>query len=599
MGRKLSLFCPCLPQKQRDNLSSRSLYLDDSSGQEDYSDDDEYMRVGSEHPHQGSRARLQSFLARPSSAYPKTTSPPLENAWPSTLSNGRFSRHSGKSTNQRKPNPFQASYRDDDDGDNESDESGCPNNDHRAANGRGSNNRRRMKTSFESYHDDDSDDESSLGRVSEDTSRAHAKRVEVAPVPHRMNVPRNTKGKMIWGDEVDEDDAEEVIDVDALLAEQERITKDLAAQEEALRQKEEAAIVAKRKAAIQAAERRGLLRLDSDENSLQPRSQTSQKETSTQEGEVWSRSTSSQEPQPILKAPPMTTPSGASSYVGGADEFDQELKMMTFDIKNKADSASTPHSKSVVTVPATDESLASAGSQEILSDTVSFSTKLDVAATVDSLDETPFKDEIPLSNDQSTMPGYYSTATAGPSANGQDVLAIHTEADDIYPVDPFNTSSPPSTHKVHDQQYPVDIQSPSTQKSKDQDKETTSDNKESTLKPEPLHPEQPQPTIAGASERLMGTFTSIFNTGSSLMGYFGSGHQETEKVPVPKLDSISRQLSEMKNGNPPPPRRHFFDYSAAAASVASAAVAAVVGQSSADKASVDDDDNSSIDDYDF
>jgi len=232
MGRKLSLLCPCLPQKQRDNLSSRSLYLDDSSGQEDYSDDDEYMRIGPEHSHQGSRARLQSFLARPSAPYSKTTSPPLENAWPSTLSNGRFSRHSSRNKSQRKPNPFQAPYRDDDSDDNDAadgDEDGYPD-DHTAANGSESLDKRRgRRTSFEPYHDNDSDDELSPVRVSGDTGRTHAKsahspyRVEVAPVPQRMRVPRNTQGKMIWGDEDEdgqENDAEEVIDVDALLAEQ-------------------------------------------------------------------------------------------------------------------------------------------------------------------------------------------------------------------------------------------------------------------------------------------------------------------------------------------------------------------------------------------
>jgi len=369
----------------------------------------------------------------------------------------------------------------------------------------------------------------------------------------------------------------------------------LAAQEEALREKEEAAIVAKRRAAIQAAERRGLLRLDNDDQGFQPRSQKPEEESSVaQDGDAWSQSTPLREPQAISKASPAATPSRASSYVGGADEFDQELKMMAFDIKHKTDA---PLPRSVPTVPTASKSLASADSAEILSDVVSLSKKMDVTTTVDSSDEIPSKHEKSPSNDRSTIPGHYSTATAGPSANGQDILAIHTETYDIYPVDPFNPSSPPTIHKSHDQQYPADKLLPSTQKNKDQDEEPASSDKETTSKPEQADPEQQPTTVAGASERIMGTFTSIFNTGSSLMGYFGSDHQETEQVSDRKVNSDDRRLSEVKTGNPP--RRHFFDYSAAAASVASAAVAAVVGQSSAKKPPVDDDDNSSIDDYDF
>lgn len=373
---------------------------------------------------------------------------------------------------------------------------------------------------------------------------------------------------------------------------QERITKDLAAQEEALREKEEAAIVTKRRAAIQAAEKRGLLRLDNDAQDLQPRLQKPGEESvEAQDGDAWSRSTRlQQEPQAISKALPIATPSAASSYVGGADEFDQELKMMTLDIKNKRDA---PLLKSV---PAS-ESLHSADSQVFLNDVVSLSKALDGTDAVDSSDKTPSKHEKSPNNDRSSIPGHYSTATAGPSANGQDMLAIHTETDDIYPVDPFNPSSPPAIHKTHDQQYPADKLLPSTQINKDQGEEPTSCGKETTAKPEQANPEQQPTAVAGASERLMGTFTSIYNTGSSLMGYFGSGHQETEQVSDRKVNSDDRRLSEVKNGNPP--RRHFFDYSAAAASVASAAVAAVVGQSSTKKPPVDDDDNSSIDDYDF
>ncbi|KAF9379038.1 hypothetical protein CPC16_010991 [Podila verticillata] len=316
MGRRLSLLCcPCLPTKQRDNLSSRSLYLDqDSSGQDDYSDDDDEYQAHSS---------LLTSLG-PSSSSPNTHhTQPNYNPWPSSFSNGRFSRHSTL-TGKRKSNPFRGfTSSPEQEGEDE-----------RRSSSEGGE--RDMKP----YRDDESDHERDTHEREEDNAlnnptAVHAQthyapyRVSALPQPFspqqqhstadgkRIRPPRNPQGKMAWFDGEDED-AEEVIDVDALIAEQERITRQLAAQEEALRQEEEATVVSKRLAAIRAAEKRGLLRFDGDHLVIESSKTESKEAMSIQEQPTKSQMSSS----------------AASSFVGGIDVFNQELKMMTFEMSS-------------------------------------------------------------------------------------------------------------------------------------------------------------------------------------------------------------------------------------------------------------------------
>ncbi|KAF8929659.1 hypothetical protein BGZ47_000938 [Haplosporangium gracile] len=157
--------------------------------------------------------------------------------------------------------------------------------------------------------------------------------------------PRNPQGKMRWHDgdsntdnEDGEADAEEVIDVDALIAEQERITRELAAQEEALRREEEAAILSKRLAAIRAAEKRGLLRFEGDQLVIpngDNNNHTASTSTNSKGIAIPSQSRTVQEHDGDGKqrfTRERTTSSGASSFVGGVDAFNQELKMMDLDM---------------------------------------------------------------------------------------------------------------------------------------------------------------------------------------------------------------------------------------------------------------------------
>ncbi|KAG0267856.1 hypothetical protein DFQ27_008132, partial [Actinomortierella ambigua] len=137
--------------------------------------------------------------------------------------------------------------------------------------------------------------------------------------------------------ELGEADAEEVLDVDALIAEQERIARELAAQEEALQHQEEAAILEKRRAAIKVAERRGLLRLESDplwiSNTNSSNSRIFEKQGALAPLEEQQLENRSNPPSEI------TTISTASSYVGGEDALNQELKMMDLAIKNNSNSS--------------------------------------------------------------------------------------------------------------------------------------------------------------------------------------------------------------------------------------------------------------------
>lgn len=273
MGRRLSLLCcSCLPRKQRDNLSSRSLYPDqDSSGHDDYSDEDDYYP---------SHARLESLTpSSTSSSQPYSNSfRNNNNPWPSSFSNDRFSKQASRGSQQRKPNPFNSPYRDDSDEEGDVGEAS-----ESSSNGGGEGGGKRDQdigiTSFAPYRDDsDSDgggngsgaeaedeerEDRRLGRelkmgdsdepkdesnghvhggsALQNPTRVHAK-MDVSPyrvfdsssttaktMTHARSarLPRNPQGKMRWHDsdissnnEDGEADAEEVIDVDALIAEQ-------------------------------------------------------------------------------------------------------------------------------------------------------------------------------------------------------------------------------------------------------------------------------------------------------------------------------------------------------------------------------------------
>ncbi|KAI1314404.1 hypothetical protein EDD11_002191 [Mortierella claussenii] len=695
MGRRLSLFCSCLPRKQRDNLSSRSLYPDqDSSEPDDYSDDDndenEYP-YSSRHLH--SRAQLQS-LGR--GLRPLNTDSP-HNAgdtrpWPqSTFSNSRFSRStidsvdlSGRSKIY-KHNTFRTPYRDDgDDSDN-----GGEARDSVQQTGR---------ARFTPYRDDDDDhdmsnhskdfdedtgnsnDYRSGQKVLSDSIRIYSK-TEDAPykgnqevtadaamviTSRKARLPRNPQGKMAWDDE---EDAEEVIDVDELIAEQERITRELAAQEEALRKEEEATIVRKRMAAIRAAERRGLLRFEGDQlvipggtdQQQQGQKQKQEQEALQQENGTWD----------YLSRRPLerTVSSAASSFVGGIDAFDQELKMITLDIgrnnqqgttamtstssavrptptrsSTSASTAtwtsavetmqsSTPLPKTVSTSTFTSTSTStSTGSgtstpgqinpRGVLNNIATFLKKVDGVIAGESEDSSSdetshqeylqprspqsrpaaggpqgliFKDVVAKDvadnrADVTSESGRYSTR----AADGQQdpTVAIHLDTEERpYPEDPFNTISTTENDGTTLLKLPA------------------SDSLVATVHTKVVEETAPSPKTVTATpvapvETYFSTLTSFFNTGSSLMGYFGglgtaiiatSGHHgESEGDHESReTDKDGRQLSDLKYGDP---KKHQFNYqdhhledddtanNSARAAAANAA---------------DDDDDDSIDDYNF
>ncbi|KAF9575373.1 hypothetical protein EC968_003424 [Mortierella alpina] len=402
MPKRLSLFCSCLPRKQRDNLSSRALYhdQDSSSGLDDYSDDEDDPYHDR---YRNSPARLEAL--RPSLARDSTDST-THNPWPSSFAvNGRFSKQANHHPNHqhypqsssrgsrrgggqspRKPNPFreEGPYRDDTSSDDEEEGSNV------AARASSSSflPRQKKKSIFRPYRDDESEEDAEALREEEedpyttlwtnreggptqvqDAPRMYPKmeytpyRVETGvstgqPGPPRRRMPpRNPQGQhMAWRDDGKEDrrgpssadaDAEEIIDVDALIAEQERITKELAAQEEALRKEEEDLIQKKRLAAIDAAEKRGLLRfegsqlvipshgdynnIDSHSNNQTPPSSTSVLQKQHLQPEGGNERSSSGRPQRLVPLE-RTTSSAGSSYVGGIDAFDQELKLMSLDV---------------------------------------------------------------------------------------------------------------------------------------------------------------------------------------------------------------------------------------------------------------------------
>ncbi|KAG0238256.1 hypothetical protein BGW42_006536 [Actinomortierella wolfii] len=144
------------------------------------------------------------------------------------------------------------------------------------------------------------------------------------------------------GDDNGEADAEEIFDVEGLIAEQERIARELAAQEEALRQQEEESIQQKRLAAIKAAEHRGLLRLDSDRLVTPTASITPNLEENESSKLVgcFPHTESNKQPEQECDQRPVGTVSAGSSFVGGEDAFNLELKMIDLALK-KSDKEET------------------------------------------------------------------------------------------------------------------------------------------------------------------------------------------------------------------------------------------------------------------
>ncbi|KAF9288518.1 hypothetical protein BGZ68_000147 [Mortierella alpina] len=624
MPKRLSIFCPCLPRKQRDNLSSRALYhdQDSSSGLDDYSgDEDDYYH---DRYRNNPASRLEALRPSTVKDSSSTTTTTHNNPWPSSFSNGRFSRpanhhqlqhqqrHSnslgsrGSGGSQRKPNPFRP-YRDDTSSDEDEDENKvCDRVKRPSSSSSSSSSSRTRNPIFKPYRDDDESDE--------DVKEAR---------PRRMRTPRNPQGQMAWQDDENEDeedkdkrgqgsadaDAEEVIDVDALIAEQERITRELAAQEDALRKEEEDLIHKKKLAAIHAAEKRGLLRFEGgqliipssgDNHKSNYSSNTSPHSTISEQRHNIQHESDARNLSGRPVSMERTTSSAASSYVGGIDAFDQELKLMSLDVQNSnhrkekrtaesRSSASTPTLsttspaarspvmvRTVSTGVSTSTSTSAASPtlninpRGVLNNITSFLKKVDGVIAGESSDEASCSDQeqhldkkpyqrtdepgivkkapqgmtpFNSSGSRQSAGGYSTSAAEGEQPNKRTVVAVSTDpqeqpnpphhtltsdhSDDtiIYPTDVFNGpsetmigsvsptgSSSTLGSRANNMKQPMNGQDPSA----------------ATSPPPPPPPRPPtvsQPQQPAASERIYDTFTSFFNSGSSFMGLFGTGHR--------------------------------------------------------------------------
>lgn len=253
------MFCSCLPSRQRDNLSSRALYPEqDSSGHEDcYSDNDDNDHdedYSVRYPRALSYFQQQSQAEDPHHRL-KDHQEDDGNPWPTSFSNGRLSkqanqsyegaggRQGGSRNYTRRPNPFRTFGNDKDLDNNEE-----------GASGERNHCRTTAMTSFEPYRDDDDDDECDdenqtllkghhrskiLPKM--DHTPFRIKTDDTHPSPQEVRAPtsmflssqprsrpksrppRNPQGRMIWRDEEDGvADAEDILDVDALIAEQVR-----------------------------------------------------------------------------------------------------------------------------------------------------------------------------------------------------------------------------------------------------------------------------------------------------------------------------------------------------------------------------------------
>ncbi|KAG0380723.1 hypothetical protein BGX24_005841 [Mortierella sp. AD032] len=528
-------------------------------------------------------------------------------------------------------------------------------------------------------------------KVFDSVSTAHSTTTATATRGERpLRPPRNPQGKMRWhgGDSDDNEDeaadAEEIIDVDALIAEQERITRELAAQEESLRQEEEATILTKRLAAIRAAEKRGLLRFEGDQIVI-PNGENSSNSSSkgvairSQDGTVqghdgWSeQSNGKQGPHQRLSAAAArgkTTSSGASSFVGGVDAFNQELKMMDLDMSASRNTdrsgpqsssstttatASTSTSTSTSTGPSTRRKTASTGvststststnstptvainPREVFNNITSFLKKVDgvIAGEGGSSDEASFSDqEHVLGKSRANhVRGLQESQVHGPEevnvseaklASVDEVPTVlravtpvpfdsanqeeEDEDEQPYPTDPFNATQ---TSELLDDNDNSSVRRDS-QASKEritpdspaaaEKKDTGKTKIETTVPASPVSPALYSPlseVVAAVPERVFSTFTSIFNTGSSLMGLWGAGAgvgaggagvDGSDGKANGGVAADGRRLSNLKYGDP---KKHRFNYQDHNNPSSSDQSQTVVGKHA------DDDDNSSIDDYDF
>ncbi|KAG0281457.1 hypothetical protein BGZ95_003492 [Linnemannia exigua] len=622
------LCCSCLPRKQRDNLSSRSLYPDqDSSGHDDYSDDDNYDHYPS---------RLETLGNNSNSNHSNY------NPWPSSFSNGRFSR-GGNAPHQRKPNPFRTAYHDSDGDDDSDDEAVANRND-----GGGQRKGKGMGfTSFAPYRDDSDSgdsadalgeeqageedrrlpkepktmgssepkDESSSSALQNPT-RIHAK-MDISPYKvfdtvstahpittatttrggRPLRPPRNPQGKMRWHDGDSDDnedgaaDAEEIIDVDALIAEQERITRELAAQEEALRQEEEATVLTKRLAAIRAAEKRGLLRFEGDQIVI-PNGEKAQDDGSGYERfpeyrqirapviifqnhhhdfefnfDIYKHWSQYSQNNRLYRSINFNKVDGVIAGEGGSSDeasfSDQEHVLG----KNRANHARGPQENRVQ------------GSKEVNVLEPKLASVEEVPTVLRAVTPVPFD-----------------------SANQED------EDEQPYPADPFNATHTSELLDDNDNssirrnsqasKERITPDSPAAAERKDADKTKI----ETTIPVSPVSPVLYSPlseVVAAVPERVFSTFTSIFNTGSSFMGLWGAGASigtggaggdGSDDRTNGGVAADGRRLSRLKYGDP---KKHRFNYQDHNSPSSSGQSQVVVGKPT------DDDDNSSIDDYDF
>ncbi|KAK3825884.1 MAG: hypothetical protein J3Q66DRAFT_110907 [Benniella sp.] len=652
MGRRLSMFCPCLPRRQRDNLSSRAFYPDqDSSG---YSDNDDHDN-DHDHSYSVQYPRPLSYFQQHHSRtedHSSSTHPSHDNdnPWPSNFYNGRFSRQvnrsyeggsGGRNSPRRSNNPFRTLSHDKD-GSRETD-TGI--------------------TSFEPYRDDhegydDDDDEeedehqkllksppssSSRSKILskmdfppfrvktafsnvDDNGTHHSLQEVRAPIAVSLSTqprakprsPRNPQGRMLWKDHDDNDDnhdgmadAEDILDVDALIAEQERITKELAKQEEALRKEEEAAIVAKRMAAIRAAERRGLLRFEGDQLVI-PGSDSSTSSTSSnsdiaheankhahqgqdttrkrgtvQEDGNWNYSRRIQEMQHQgdeegIIAHPMdgttvSTSSAASSYVGGIDAFNQELKMMTLsvDAHRSKDSKQATLTSSQMTSTATTTtspsqtrprtvstsaastsngaSLPSPGTmispRGVFSSVASFLKKVDGVIAGDCEDSSSDEAEPQRQQHRNNGPqglvhqrmeGADNSVLSGTSGagTGDHGAAKHSQETERKQSSTIATRSEGSVDAATTASFNKKPEiAPQASPSPAAAASAVTDAPATTI----------DPSASGGG--VLGTFSSLLSTGASLIGYFGSGAVSQHYDSDEEYHGNSRRLSTIKYGD--------------------------------------------------
>ncbi|KAF9951148.1 hypothetical protein BGZ65_006149 [Modicella reniformis] len=666
------MFCPCLPRRQRDNLLSRAFYPDqDSSGysdndnDNDNDDDDDYRRYPISH------LRPQSYFQQQSRAEPHHSDQSNNNnPWPSNFSNGRSS-----SQTNRKSNPFRTLSRgDSEDGDGDGD--GCDDNESgRREEGKRHHRQHRSQletgiTSFEPYRDDDSDegDNENQKLLKENRTKKILPKMDYTPYTiksvddthstsqslssqSRSRPPRNPQGKMTWQDDDDGlASAEDILDVNALIAEQERITQELAKQEETLQKEEEAAIVAKRMAAIRTAERRGLLRFEGDQlvipgghnnmiNSTNDNDDDYDRERGTvQDDGDWNCSKRIQELQQqrqeqgldeVATKHPMdlTTSSAASSFVGGIDAFNQELKMMDLDVNRSRKEAKQPStvsmtrnasqtrprtlSTSVSTSAASTSSsgpsltLPSPGAminpRGVFNNIASFLRKVDGVIAGESEDSS---DEITPSGahqhrqPQLTRQDHPHQQTRqngranGPQGLNNEGLGEIGSSKDYPGVEEHGTPTAEySDQDVGERKQPIilttHLDSDERPYPEHQLNTTTMDSLNSSLtlnKAPKVKPEAPVPSTANDASAsgaggMLGTFSSLLSTGVSLIGYFGGGGTNRPNDSEEEYDEEyhgSRRSSTLKYGDP---KKHHYN--------------------PGKKSAIEDDDDDSIDDYNF